>query len=78
AFNLFNARVSYRIRNLFRTGFLELSVQFNNIFNEKYFTNGYYSPWENVEPYTKQVYPAGNYFTPGAEFNWIAGLRLGL
>ncbi len=67
AFRVVNVNFSYRLKNLLGTRSLQLTLQLNNVLNEKYYTAGYYDAWAG-----------GNYYWPAAEFNWIAGLRWNL
>ena len=67
AHNILNANLVYSIGRFLGSRNLQLSIHFNNILNEKYFSAGYYDSWEGK-----------NFYWPGAEYNWIAGLRLSL
>ncbi len=65
--NVVNANLIYRIKNVLGTRSIQISLQFNNLLNKKYYTAGYYDEWEGK-----------NFYWPAAEFNWIAGLRFEL
>ena len=63
---------AYAILKLNKFGNLEISFRVNNIFDKKYKTAGYHDPWGSVYG------PAGNYYFPGAERNFIIGVRMGI
>ncbi len=64
AFTLLNARVGIHLPSVWGLENIQLTIQLNNLLNKKYYTAGYYDAWEQE-----------NFYWPGAEFNWIAGLR---
>jgi iron complex outermembrane receptor protein len=66
AHQVVNAYIIYNLKNIFETVDAELSFRVNNIFDEKYYTAGYYDAWAGE-----------NYYWPAAERNIMAGLRIG-
>ena len=71
AFSVANAAVIYKLKD-FVIKNIEISFRVNNIFDKKYETEGYYIPYESDDG------PAGNYYFPAAERNFMLGLRCAL
>ncbi|NOX37467.1 MAG: TonB-dependent receptor [Calditrichaeota bacterium] len=67
AFSLLNAHFIYRMGNRFGLSNIEITLRLNNILNKRYYTAGYYDSWAGE-----------NFYWPGAEFNFIAGIRVQL
>jgi len=66
---LWNAVLEYKMDKLLGLADLAINFQVNNILNKQYETAGYYNSWD--EPGN----PAGNYYWPGAERNFMVGIR---
>ena len=64
AYTVLNARLGVQLPSFWGLENIRFSVQVNNIFNRKFYTAGYYDSWEGK-----------NFYWPGAERNWIAGIR---
>ncbi|RMG60929.1 MAG: TonB-dependent receptor [Calditrichaeota bacterium] len=67
SFDLLNATALWTIKPARSARSVQFSLRLNNILDKRYFTAGYYDSWTNE-----------NYYWPGAGFNVIAGLRVGL
>ncbi len=69
AYDLLSLGMNYNISSFLGLADLELSFQVNNVLDKKYETAGYYDPWGGPD------WSGGNYYFPGAERNYMMGLR---
>jgi len=69
AYDLLNLGFNYKINKFLGLTDLEINIQANNILDKKYETAGYYDSWGS------NLGPAGNYYFPGAERNYMLGIR---
>jgi iron complex outermembrane recepter protein len=68
-FDLMNLGINYKMKNLLNLADVVVNFQINNILDKKYETAGYYDPWGGDD------WSGANYYFPGAERNFMLGIR---